>query len=267
VNSPSPPDPYQTAAAQTASNKQTAITQQQLNQTNQVNPYGSLTYSQSGTTADGTPQYTATTALTPEGQALFDKNNSLKMGQLGVANNLLNSGSGAFSGKPLDLSYDSTAAALDKLNQARLNPQWQQNQDQLESKLAAQGLNPGMAGYDAALRNFNVAKNDAYNSANLADFQQATNNKIAEYNSPLQTYSTLVNGTSPQMPNTANVSTPTTNVAGTNVAGLVQQNYQDQLASNNAMMGGLFGLGGTLGGGLMQGIGNAGSLGKFFALA
>jgi hypothetical protein len=30
-------------------------------------------------------------------------------------------------------------------------------------------------------------------------------------------------------------------------------------------MGGLFGLGGTLGGGLMQGIGNAGGIGAFFS--
>ncbi|MCW2112473.1 tail fiber domain-containing protein [Bradyrhizobium elkanii] len=265
MDSPKAPDPYQTAAAQTQSNIQTAKTQQELNMVNQSNPYGSLTYSQSGTNADGTPQYTATTALTPTGQTLFDNANALAGKQQSIASTLLGSGQGAFSGKPLDLSYNGTAAALDALNKARLDPQWKQNQDQLEAQLAAQGLQPGMAGYDAAFRNFSTAKNDAYNSANLADYTTAVNTALQEYNQPLQTYSTLVNGTSPQMPNAANVSTPTTNVAGTDIAGLVQKNYEDQLNANNATMGGLFGLGGTLGGSLLQGIGKAGGMASFFS--
>ncbi|MCA1400049.1 tail fiber domain-containing protein [Bradyrhizobium sp. BRP56] len=265
MDSPKAPDPYATAAAQTQSNIQTAKTQQELNMVNQSNPYGSLTYSVSGTNADGTPQYTATTTLTPTGQTLFDNANALAGKQQSIANTLLSGGQGAFSGQPLDLSYNGTAASLDALNKARLDPQWQQNQSQLEAQLAAQGLQPGMPGYDAAFRNFSTAKNDAYNSANLADYQTAVNNAITQYQMPLQTYSTLVNGTSPQMPNSAAVSTPTTNVAGTDIAGLVQKNYEDQLNQSNATMGGLFGLGGTLGGSLLQGIGKAGGMASFFS--
>lgn len=41
---PSPPDPYETAAAQGAVNKDTAITQAQLNMVDQQGPFGSLTY-------------------------------------------------------------------------------------------------------------------------------------------------------------------------------------------------------------------------------
>ncbi|MBB3772022.1 hypothetical protein FHS55_002631 [Angulomicrobium tetraedrale] len=48
VSAPSYPDPAQTAATQGQMNRETAITQQQLNMVNQQTPYGSLTYSQTG---------------------------------------------------------------------------------------------------------------------------------------------------------------------------------------------------------------------------
>lgn len=50
---PKAPDPTKTADAQTASNEATALYQAQLNNVNQVTPYGSLTYSQTG----GQPTY------------------------------------------------------------------------------------------------------------------------------------------------------------------------------------------------------------------
>lgn len=56
ISSPKPPDPMQTAQAQQGLNRQTAITQQLLNQTNQVTPYGNLTYSQTGSNFVADPQ-------------------------------------------------------------------------------------------------------------------------------------------------------------------------------------------------------------------
>ena len=54
-------------------------------------------------------------------------------------------------------------------------------------------------------------------------------------------------------------STPQTNVGGVDYAGMVANNYnaqndqyKAQLGQQNAMMGGMFGLGGTLGGGVMK---------------
>ena len=46
----------QTAQAQQGLNRQTAVTQQLLNQTNQVTPYGSLIYSQTGSNFVADPQ-------------------------------------------------------------------------------------------------------------------------------------------------------------------------------------------------------------------
>lgn len=213
---------------------------------NQSNPLGTLNYSQSGTNADGTPQYTSTTNYTPAVQKLLTGFQGLQGGQQAAAQGLLNSGAGALGGKGLDLSYNGTATSLDALNKARLDPQWAQNTDQQESKLAAQGMTPGTAGYDASMRNFNQAKNDAYNSANLADYQTSANSAEKSYLDPLSAYTSLAGGSQPQAPQFTN--TPTANVAGTNISGLVEQNYQTQMAQYNAMMGGLFGMAGTAGG-------------------
>ena len=209
----------------------------------QSNPYGSLTYNQSGTNPDGTPKYSATTQLNGAQQGLLDQSNGLKSGALGVAQQFMNGGQGAFSGKGVDLSYNGTTAALDKLNAARLDPQWKQAGEMNDAKLAAQGLQPGTAGYDAAMRNFNVGKNDAYNSANLANYGLSSQNALAEYNSPMGSYQALTGSAQPT--NFTPMSTPTTNVAGTNVSGLVQQNYQQESQNANAANGQMAGLIGT----------------------
>lgn len=232
-DSPKPPDPYQTANAQTQSNIATAGANQRVNMVNQSNPFGSLNYSQTGTNADGTPIFSATTTQSAPMASIFS-------GATGAANNLLSSGAGALGGKGLDLSYNGTTAALDKLNHSRLDPQWQQNTDTQESKLAAQGLQPGMPGYDNAMRVFNQGKNDAYNSANLADYQTSANNALSEYNAPVSALGSLLGiakGTNPTF-----ASTPTTNIPATNISGLIEQNYQQESQNANAQNGQIAGL-------------------------
>lgn len=219
---------------------------------NQTNPFGSLNYSQTGTNPDGTPQYSANTTLSAPFQGILDKST-------GAANSLLSSGAGALGGKGLDLSYNGTTAALDALNKSRLDPQWAQNTDHEQSQLAAQGLTPGMAGYDNAMRVFNQGKNDAYNSANLADYQTSSNNALQQYQAPVSALGSLLGvakGTAPTFANT-----PTTNVPGTNVAGLVEQNYGQQSQNVNAANGQLAGL---FGSGFGAAFGSAGKLGGLF---
>lgn len=235
-DSPIPPDPYATAAAQSKSNIATAQAQQGMNMVDQSNPFGSLKYTQSGTNPDGTPKYQADTTLSAPMQGIFDKST-------GIGNSLLSSGAGGLSGKGLDLSYNATTAALDKLNAARLDPQWAQNSNMQESKLAAQGLTPGMPGYDNAMRVFNQGKNDAYNSANLADYGLSSQNAATEYNAPVNALGSVLGiakGTNPTF-----ASTPQTNVAGTNLAGLVEQNYTQESQNANAANGQMAGLIGT----------------------
>lgn len=205
---------------------------------NQSNAKGSLNYSQTGTNPDGTPIYSQSTTLSAPQQGIYDKSTALTNSLLG------GSAGGALSGRPLDLSYNATTASLDALNKARLDPQWAQNTDMQESKLANQGVTPGTPAYDNAMRVFNQGKNDAYNSANLADYQTSANNALQEYNAPLNTLGSVYGvGNSAGSPTFG--STPQTNVAGTNVSGLVEQNYQQQSQNANAQNGQIAGLIGT----------------------
>lgn len=262
-DTPSPPDPYATAKAQGDMNTQTAKTQQEMNMVDQNTPYGSLKYSQTGTNSDGTPHFQSDVNLNATGQGLLDQSNQNKMQTGQLASQLLGAKSGALSGQPLDLSYGATEAKLNELNKNTLDPMWQHNTDMQEQKLYNQGVRPGSDAYDASMRNFNTGKNNAYDQMFLGGHQQAVNDITQQYNSPLQTYSTLMTGSQPQNPSFQ--STPTSGVAPVNYAGMVSDNYKNELTANSAQMGGLFGLGGTLGGGLAQGIGNAGGMAAFFS--
>lgn len=242
-DSPTPPDPMATATAQGDMNVKTAKTQQELNMVDQNTPYGSLKYSQAGTNADGTPHFQSDVNLNPMGQQLLDQANTNKLQTGGLASKLLGSNTGALSGKPLDLGWSATEGKIDQLNRNTLDPQWQQNQNQFEQQMANRGVAPGSEAYDNASRNFNIGKNNAYDQMYLGGHQQAVSDLTQQYNSPLQTYSTLTTGSQPNNPSFQ--STPTTGVNGVNYAGMVQDNYNQQNANQNAMMGGLFGLGGA----------------------
>lgn len=244
VSSPSPPDPYQTAAAQTASNKETANYQQSLNMVNQITPYGTLDYKQTGTASTGAPQYTATTQLSPELRNLTDTGIANAQGNANLEGTLLGNSQAALS-KPLDLSWGATESNLDALGRQTLDPQFQQGQDQLEQRLYSQGLRPGQAAYDQQMTSFNNNKNAAYNNLYLTGHQTAVNDLSQQYNSPLNALSALRSNTQVSQPGIQTTATPQTGVQGTNISGLIEQNYQSQLASSNATMGGLFGLGGA----------------------
>src|SRR5882724_2175642 len=70
-DAPAVTDPNVTAANQQKLNTTAGQQSQVGSMTNQVTPTGSLSYTQTGTSSDGTPLYTATTALTPAQQQLL----------------------------------------------------------------------------------------------------------------------------------------------------------------------------------------------------
>lgn len=92
---PAPPDPQETAAAQTGQNVGTAIANTMMGQVDQVGPDGSLTYDQTGSFQwrdpnSGQyytiPRFTATTTLSEDAQQLRDLDNqsNIALGQLGL---------------------------------------------------------------------------------------------------------------------------------------------------------------------------------------
>lgn len=245
MSAPKAPDPAKTAAAQTESNKATAITQYGLNATNQITPYGNLTYSQNGTWSDGTPRFTATTSLSPEQQQLYrqqtqlgSKLNNLAIGQTDRLSGVLS--------QPVDLSNEATESRLMELGRARLDPIIAQREKATEAELINKGVRPGTEAYKRATDTVNQQTNDAYNQLLLTGRGQAVQEALAERNQPINEISALMGGGQVQTPSFVN--TPTPGVNGTDVAGITNNAYNQNMQAYQSKMSGLLGLGTALGG-------------------
>lgn len=256
---PEAPDPAETARAQGAMNKETAIAQAGLNMTNQQTPYGSLSYRQIGTWSDGTPRYEATTSLSPAQQGLFDlgQQTQQNLGRIGVeqsgrVGDLLN--------EPFDLSNEATEARLMELGRSRLDPMLSRRRESTEQNLLNRGVRPGTEAYRRAMEATTQGENDAYNQLLLTGRGQAINEALTERNQPLNEITALLSGSQVSQPMFG--ATPQTGIQAPNYMGAVSDayagdlaEYENALAARNAGMGGLFGLGASALGGWAQGWG------------
>jgi hypothetical protein len=182
---PQAPDPYATAQAQTASNVNTAVANTVLGNANERNPYGSVTYKQTGGTNVGgqfVPSYTRTQKeskaqrkLRMGQEAAGVKMNSLANSQLSRLKNTLNEPL-SFDGLPehgkladppkLDeLSGKDYSADRLRVEQAmtdRMRPEMERSRAAQEARLASQGINLGTdayrEGHDQIARNENDAR-------------------------------------------------------------------------------------------------------------
>jgi hypothetical protein len=84
-SAPPPPDYVGAANATAAGNKEAAIAAQEGNMINQYTPYGSVTYTQRGTSAAGTPLWQQNVALSPEQQAAYNRDVAMNAQLQGVA--------------------------------------------------------------------------------------------------------------------------------------------------------------------------------------
>jgi hypothetical protein len=147
--------------------------------------------------------------------------------------------------QPFDLSNDATEARLMDLGRKRLDPVLADRRAAEETDLINRGIRPGSDNYNQAHTLLNQSENDAYDNLLLTGHSQAVSDALAQRNQPINELIGLSSGTQVQQPQFQN--TPQTGVAGTDIAGLVGQNYQTQ--SNNYqqqqsdLYGGLFGLG------------------------
>ena len=284
-SSPKTPDPKVTATAQTATNKETAYYNALLANMDQMTPYGNLTYQNLGTASK--PKFTSTINLSPEQQKLYDTTTASDNALATLGNEQIgrisNSVSSPYSYGGIGNEVSSEDVATQQANaeaayMARLNPQFQQDEEALRSRLINQGIGQGSQAYQREMDTFNQGRNDARSQAVLAAQQyggtaqqqalQRRNQGIQEYdaqrNAPLNEYIGLTSGTqvtNPQFSSGGNQGTQPVDYAS-----LVNQQYQGQLAAANAQqaganstMGSLFGLGGSF-------LGAAGSAGGFGAL-
>jgi hypothetical protein len=259
LSAPAPPqaaDPSQVANTQAQYNTAAGVESQAGSAVNQQNPYGSLTYSQSGTGPGGVPIYTATTQLSPAQQKLLDTLQSTQTTAEQQAGNLIG-GANYGAGNPaatIGGATSGTTQALLGQETSYLNPFFTQQTTQLDTQLRNQGFDPSSPAYQQAMNNLQQSQNQSVTgflaSAEPAAYQQA----VQSYELPLQTATSELGISQPGSVGANLVQTPQLSIGAPNYAGAVaqqesvqEQTYQNQLAQQNAMMSGLFGLGGKLG--------------------
>lgn len=244
------PDPVATSAAQTQSNQQTAAYNAALNRVSTNTPYGSLKYSQHGTDSTGAPIWQSDVSLTPATQHQLETQQSqdsaigdLGLGLTGQIGNQINS--------PMsDQATSNDAARNAYYNKATafLNPQYGNMQNDLDARLANQGVMQGSQAYGRAQDElgrqrtlaYSTAGNDAILQGQTAQ-QQALANAITLKNQPINQLNALRQGTQIQNPTFTN--TPQSSSAGTDVSGNIWNAYNAQTANSNNFMNGLFSLG------------------------
>lgn len=264
LSSPSPPtpmDPNQVASQQASYNTTAGEQSQAGSAINQVNPYGSLTYSQSGTGPGGVPLYTATSQLSPQQQQLLTtlqgtQNIAGQQGQQTLA------GANYGAQNPGDvignMTSGNTKALLDK-ETTYLQPQFDHDLNTLDTKLKNQGFAPGQPGYDQAMNALKQSQGQTVTGflaqAEPAAYSQAT----SSYLMPLNLATSEMGLSQPGSVGANLVQTPQLSIGAPNYTGAVsqyetanEQNYQNQMQQQNAMMSGLFGLGGNVLGGMAR---------------
>jgi hypothetical protein len=174
---PPPPDPVATGNAQTASNISTAVANAKLGNINQKTPFGSTTFSQTGgytdpKTGQWVPSYTETqklnptlnsiltgtentaSSLVPTGQTLANEAGTSLTTPLnpnGANNTIIQGGPEAL--------YGPAATAAFNAGNIFLQPQFTQQQTDLQDQLARQGIPVGSSAYGNAETNLRNSQN------------------------------------------------------------------------------------------------------------
>lgn len=236
-SAPKAPDPAATAAAQSKLNTETAKTQYGLNATNQVTPYGNLTYTPN---ADKS-QWTATQTLSPGQQSLYDSDLATKNKMAGIAGSQIDKLGGVL-GTPWNPGTE-VADKLAGMQHEFLDPEWNTREEQMRTRLANQGITQGSEAYNTENRQFGDQRSRAYDQMYLDANQQGFNQSLQERNQPFNEFAAFQNGTQIQNPSFTN--TPQTQLSTPDQAGMTYQNYQGALSAHNAMLGGVFGVAGA----------------------
>lgn len=250
MSGPRPPDPAQTAAAQAASNKATAVTQYELGATTQHNPWGTVQYTQNGTWPDGTPKFTQDTNLSAPQQQIFNQTQAAQSNLAGLAKDQ-SSFLGDYLNKPFSFNNQDAENWAYDLASPRLLKQQDANQASTLTRLANSGIQPGSAAYNAEMGRLTNSNTDQLNQLALNGRSMAFGENLATRNQPINEITALLSGSQVSNPATMGGQTPQPGVAGTDVAGIQQQGYQNQLSQQQGMWGGIGGLfGNALSGGL-----------------
>lgn len=284
-SAPQAPDPKAVIGQQTQSNVNTAVADSYLNRVNQYGPQGSKTYSiDSWKNVAGTdvPIWGETTTLSPEQQKIYDSQTQLTQGTSDLANKYVGR-IGEATAQPFNYDGLPDAPVYDEAYRqqqrdaiiARNQPNMDRDREALRTQLGNQGISLDSEAWRSAQDDYNRGVNDfrlgadvqAGNSAAQAyGLEASTRDRAIQERTNLRTQpinevaALLGTGNGVSMPQFSSV--PQVQVAPTDVMGAYGQQYAGQMAqyqsgqqSNNAALGGLFGLAGALGGGYLRGRG------------
>lgn len=277
---PSAPDAGTTTAAQSQANLQAALTSNSLNRVNTTTPYGSQTFNTvADPSAPGGYRATQDIKLSPEQQQLYNNETSNQISKSNIATGLQGNVANAVK-DPFALSNfdqlgkvtagaDAFSADRDKVTSAlysRLTslrkPQMDRDRLALDTQLKNQGLQPGTAAYDTAMKNMmdsqgtelsnmadqatqaggaeqsrlqglNVQNTGFNNNTQQTAIQQA----LLARQQPLTELNSLQSGAAPTLPTFQPFGLSTMQPVNSIQAG--QNAYQGQLNSYNAKTGNL----------------------------
>jgi hypothetical protein len=264
-SAPPAPDYAGAATATAAGNLEAARATAAANRTNQVTPYGNLTYTANpGTDPYGNTLYTATQTLSPAQEGILKSTNVLNQGLMDTANTGLNYANTVLSQPGIDTSKLAQTGinpgqSYQDAIMSRLSPQIERENAALEQQLANRGIAAGTDAYNQAKTLQAQKQNDLLNSAtvtgmntglaaNQQGFQQAAYNQMQ----PINVINALRTGSQVQNPQFAN--TPMqANTAGPDLLGAANASYQNQLNAYNAQQ--------AAGGGFMNGLMSLGAAG------
>jgi hypothetical protein len=261
-SAPAAPD-YRGAAQETAAgNLEAARAATAANRVNQITPYGRLEYAVTGQDPYGNPTWTATQTLSPAQQQLLDYQNQASLGLgklagqgLGYVENMLQT---PFNTAALPSTGFNPSQTYQEAYMQRLAPQLQQGREQLQQRLANQGIDIGSTAYDRAMMQQAQRENDLLAAATTQGFgvgQQARQTALQEQaylrNEPLNTLSAVRTGAQVQGPQFVNSAQQAT-TAGPDILGAAGMQYNAQMGDFNAKQAaqanlnqGLFSLGGA----------------------
>lgn len=250
ASAPAAPDPAATARAQGQANKEAAIASQLGSMVNQRNPWGSLTYNQIGTWSDGTPRTEQITELTPEQMQLFQTGQRASQNLANIGERQITNLGGALE-NPLDLSSTAIEDRLYSLASPRMTQRFDQARNRELTRLSNMGItDPNSEIYKATMRGLGEQENDAWNNLYLGGRGQAINEMLTARSQPLNEIAALLSGSQVSTPQFQ--ATPGFNQNPADVMGATYGSYNANAQNaalrqqqNNAMMGGLFGLGGA----------------------
>lgn len=243
-----------------AENTRSAYEQAAFNRVNQRDALGnSLQYQQTGTDAQGNPTFSANQSLGEYGQQAAGGLSGLAGNYFDKAGNVGDLG----SSQAMDRAYGFASANLE--------PRFQRSSEALDNKLRNQGLDPTSEAYKSASNDLALQHNEARNNLVTGLQGQMFNQGLQQRQQGMQELQPGVSFASrslnPNLVNPAGVNVGPVDYAGLNTTAQNQANQvygqqlnqyntdrQIQMQKQNAMLGGLAGLGGTLGGAYMNGI-------------